>query len=185
MAMEWNRGQSFIWYAYCNQRISLWNEHIWYKWYSTYVSTMALKQGWWHLTFRSWWRQWTVTFGNIFGMHMFWEFSVDSIGCILTVDRLGHVDPTLRVKYDLTSWLATQWHSMEWSTILSFSRVDISRWSGNWWLRLIQGLLVILVSYSLFALLLLVCQCSVRKLGGFPCQNVLQLPGMVYMVIQT
>ena len=64
-----------------------------------------------------------------------WQF-----GCIITIDQLGYVDPTLRVKYDLTSWLATGWHSIVWSTILSFSRVVISRWSGNWWLRLIQGL---------------------------------------------
>ena len=156
-----------------------------YIWYSTYVLTLALKQGWWHLTFHLSWRYGTVTFGNTFGTHMFWEFSVDSIGCMITVDQLGYVDPTLRVKYDLTSWLATGWHSMVWGTILSFSRVDISRWSGNWWLRLIQGLLEVLVSYSLLALSLLVCHCSVRKVGGSPCQSFLQSPGKVYMVVQT
>jgi len=31
------------------------------------------------------------------------RFSVDKIGCMITVDWLGYDDPTFRVKYDLSS----------------------------------------------------------------------------------
>jgi len=31
------------------------------------------------------------------------RISVDSIGCMITIDWLGYDDPTLRVKYDLSS----------------------------------------------------------------------------------
>jgi hypothetical protein len=117
------------------------------------------------------------------GMHMFWDFLVDEIGCIVTVEWLGYDDPTFHVKYDnchrkqqQAGIQCQEVQSWVFRGLIQTVDLEMEDWDCY------EALHEVWVShFAPCVSLLLVRHCSVRAFGNSHC---LQLPGKVHMVVQ-